>query len=103
MALALGAEQPDSQHFGAPNRYCAAESTVTPEKIPNVGFPPLALRRQMKCIKTGAIQVILEPEQDKPNNWTFGGRPDQFRIHYPNSDVFECPNCHARVAKTAGT
>jgi len=90
-------DKPDSQYFGAPNRYCAVESTV--QKIPDVNFPPLALRQPMECIKTGAIQVLLEPAQDRPNNWDFGPRPDQFRIHYPNIDIFECPNCHARVAK----
>lgn len=86
-----------SQHFGAPNRYCATESIIS--KIPNVGFLPLALRRQMRCIKTGAVQVILEPDQDKPNEWTEKGRPDRFTQHYPNVDVYECANCHARVAK----
>ena len=45
-------DKPDSQAFGAPNRYCATESTIA--DVPDVGFPPLALRKPMTCIKTGA-------------------------------------------------
>jgi len=81
--------KPDSQSFGAPNRYCAAG--------PKDDFPPLALRRPMVCIKTGARQVILDPEVDHPNTWETAARPSMYREHYPNCDVFECPNCHSRV------
>jgi len=41
--------KPDSQVFGAPNRYCAPRG--------NDDFPPLALRKPMHCIKTGARQA----------------------------------------------
>jgi hypothetical protein len=83
--------KPDSQVYGAPNRYCALTGDME--------FPPLALRVQMKCIKTGVEQVILEPDQNKANMWDSPARPDRYRPHYPNVDVFECPNCGARVAK----
>lgn len=83
--------KPESQHYGAPNRYCAAE--------PRDSFPPLALRKPMQCIKTGARQVILEPDEDKPNTWESAGRPVNYAPHYPNVDVFECQTCRARIAK----
>lgn len=82
-------DKPDSQAFMAPNRYCAAG--------PKDDFPPLALRKPMRCIKTGARQVILDPDVDKPNAWTSAARPSGYRPHYPNCDVFECPVCKARV------
>ncbi len=82
-------DKPDSQAFMAPNRYCAV--------LEGEDFPPLALRRSMICIKTGAQQVILT--DDKPNDWSGGARPNQYRKHYPNVDVFECPHCHARIAR----
>jgi len=83
-------DKPDSQEYGAPNRYCAAE--------PKDDFPPLALRKPMRIIKTGARQVILEPGEDQPNFWQSVRRPVSYRDHYPGVDVHECPNCHARVA-----
>lgn len=83
--------KPDSQAFGAPNRYCAAG--------PNDDFPPLALRKEMLCIKTGARQVILDDAVNQPNMWETAERPSSYRRHGPNVDVFECPNCHSRVAK----
>jgi hypothetical protein len=83
--------KPDSQAFMAPNRYCAMQA--------GDDFPPLALRREMHIIKTGARQVILESDQDKPNDWASAARPDHYREHYPNVDVFECPVCGARVAR----
>ena len=88
--------KPDSQHFGAPNRYCAFGQD---EEIDALGFPPLALRRKMECIKTGAAQVILDTDQDRPNTWGDAARPDRYRRHYPNVDVFECPVCHARITR----
>lgn len=83
-------DKPDSQVYGAPNRYCAAG--------PKDNFPPLALRKPMQCIKTGATQVILAPDEDKPNTWKGCARPANYTPHYPNVDVFTCPNCNARVA-----
>ena len=84
-------DKPDSQHFMAPNRYCAVaeDSKET--------FPPLALKTPMTCIKTGASQVILY--EYRPNDWSGGARPSQYRKHHPNVDVFECPNCHARIVR----
>ena len=82
--------KPDSQVFGAPNRYCAMSS--------GDDFPPLALRRPMRCIKTGARQVLLSPEDDVANNWE-NARPIHHRPHYPNVDVFICDNCGARIVK----
>lgn len=82
-------DKPDSQAFMAPNRYCAATETDD--------FPPLALRRAMKCIKTGARQVIMD--DDKANDWASGARPSRYREHYPNVDVFECSNCGARIVR----
>lgn len=84
-------DKPDSQHFMAPNRYCAIEEGS------KIDFPPLALKTQMKCIKTGANQVILENHFS--NDWSGGARPSNYRPHYPNVDVFECPNCHARIVR----
>lgn len=81
--------KPDSQAFMAPNRYCAAKDGET--------FPPLALHTKMQCIKTGASQVILDVHE--PNDWSGGSRPTHYRPHYPNVDVFECPNCHARMVR----
>ncbi len=83
-------DKPDSQAFGAPNRYCSGEAN---------GFPPLALRKPMRVIKTGAEQVILGTHVDGPNLWASAERPSNYRKHYPNVDVFECPNCGARVAR----
>ena len=51
----------------------------------------------MQCIKTGAQQVILDVHE--PNDWSGGSRPTRYRKHYPNVDVFECPNCHARIVR----
>lgn len=89
-------DKPDSQALGAPNRYCAAENRYG-QTVEDVTVPPLALKTPMVCIKTGAAQVILD--HTGPNLWDKTGRPDDWRRHYPNVDVFECPNCHARVAK----
>jgi hypothetical protein len=82
-------DKPDSQHYGAPNRYAAMVGQPG-------DFPPLALRQKMVCIKTGAQQVLLYAKDDKPNMWE-GGRPT--KDHYPNVDVFECPHCRARVVR----
>ena len=83
-------DKPDSQAFMAPNRYCAVS-----EK--DEDFPPLALHTKMQCIKTGAQQVILDVHQS--NDWSGGSRPTRYRKHYPNVDVFECPNYHARIVR----
>jgi len=90
-------DKPDSQRFGAPNRYCSTKSTLV-DMPDDLDFPPLALRRKMKCIKIGATQALLVDEQDKPNMWD-SPRPDRYRVHYPNVDVFECPHCHSRIAR----
>lgn len=87
--------KPDNQAFLAPNRYCAVPNALG-EEPESLDVPPLALRRPMECIKTGTAQVILDDPQ--PNDWT-GPRPHRWRRHYPNVDFFECPHCHARVAK----
>ena len=87
-------QQPDHQAFMAPNRYCAISSKQLKEKD---DFPPLHLHTKMQCIKTGARQVILDVHQ--PNDWSGGARPGRYREHYPNVDVFECPNCHARIVR----
>ena len=84
---------PDWQHFGAPNRYAA----VQPHDKDT--FPPLALKTKMVCIKTGARQVILLDHKNNYWNPDAGGRPEYIREHYPNVDVFECPNCRARIVK----
>lgn len=85
--------KPDSQHFLAPNRYCA----VTDD---DQSFPPVALRRAMVVVAVGVHQVVLDEKDDKPNDWSGGKRPVG-RRHYPNVDVLvlECPNCHARVVR----
>jgi hypothetical protein len=82
-------DKPDSQAFMAPNRYCAAET--------GDDFPPLHLHTPMRCIKIGAQQVILDVHQ--PNDWSGGSRPTRYHKHHPNVDVFECPNCHARIVR----
>ena len=82
-------DKPDSQAFMAPNRYCAVKD--------GEDFPPLHLHTKMNCIKTGAQQVILDIHE--PNDWSGGSRPTHYRKHYPNVDVFECPNCHARIVR----
>ena len=84
-------DKPESQMFMAPNRYCRSV-----EAVPD--FPSFALRRAMRCIKTGAAQVLLDPPDDKPNDWSGGMRPIG-RQHYPNVDVYECPNCRARIVR----
>lgn len=85
----------DSQVFMAPNRFCALDSTVG--GVSEVDdFPPLALRTKMVCIKTGARQVLLEAGVG--NDWV-SPRPSDWRNHYPNVDVFQCPHCGAMVAK----
>ena len=92
-------DKPDSQAFGAPNRYCSAKSSIGGWS--DSDFPPLALRTPMVCIKTGANQVILLDWQNGPNVWNNLERPDRWRNHYPNVDVFECPNCRSRIAREA--
>lgn len=92
-----GNSQPDGQAFMATNRYCAVESTRGgSNEVPD--FPPLALYTPMVCIKTGAQQVLLDTGRT-PNNWTSAARPSDWRNHYPNVDVFECPNCKARIVR----
>lgn len=94
-------DKPDSQAFMAPNRYCAMESSIgggTDLTLRADDFPPLALYTAMRCIKTGANQVLLEGGK-RPNDWSNPERPADWRRHYPNVDVYECPNCHARVAR----
>ncbi len=80
----------DSQHFGAPNRYCAMTGKDT--------FPPVALKTPMRCIKTGSRQVLLFNSHE-PNTWKDEDRPRELGKHYPNVDVFECPNCRSRVVR----
>jgi hypothetical protein len=89
--------KPDSQAFMAPNRYCSLESTLGHD-TDSKDFPPLALYVPMKCIKTGANQVLFDGGK-RPNDWSDASRPSDWRRHYPNVDVFECPNCGARVAR----
>jgi hypothetical protein len=89
-------DKPDGQHFMAPNRYCSSESDRG-GKVDSLDVPPLALYVPMICIKTGANQVLLDSGKN-PNDWT-QERPRDWRNHYPNVDLFECPNCGARVAK----
>ena len=89
-------DRPDSQVFMAPNRYCSNQSDRG-GKNDGSELPPLALYVPMKCIKTGAQQVLLDGGK-RPNNWE-EKRPADWRNHYPNVDVFECPNCGARVVK----
>ena len=84
-------DKPDSQHFGAPNRYAALRPEDTDD------FPPLALAKPMICIKVGARQVLLI--SDQPNDWTSAGRPAYVKTHYPNVDVFECQTCRARIVQ----
>ena len=84
-------DKPDSQVYGAPNRYCAAQ--------PGDKFPPLALRRPMQCIETRVRQVIIHDSQNKPNDWSGEKRPDHYHQHYPYVDVFECPHCHTRIVR----
>jgi hypothetical protein len=90
-------DKPDSQAFMAPNRYCSIESNLG-GKVEDVDFPPLALYVQMKCIKTGANQVLLDGGK-RQNDWSSAERPLDWRNHYPNVDVFECPNCGARIVR----
>ena len=89
-------DKPDSQAFLAPNRYCSVESSRG-GKVDS-DFPPLALYTPMVCIKVGANQVLLDGGK-RPNEWSGGGRPADWRNHYPNVDVFECPNCGARIVR----
>jgi hypothetical protein len=42
----------------------------------------VVLPRPMTCVKTGAEQFLVDGSQ-----------------HYPNVDVFECPNCKLRVVR----
>jgi len=91
-------DEPDSQAFGAPNRYCAAENDIGQDGT-QAGFPPLALMVPMKMIALGAQQVLGRDDPITPNDWSMAGRPAKWRKHYPNVDVFECPNCHARIAR----
>jgi hypothetical protein len=90
-------DKPDSQSFMAPNRYCSIESTVGGKTL-TPDFPPLALYTPMVCIKTGASQVLFIGGK-WPNDWSTVARPSTWRNHYPNVDVFECPNCKARIVR----
>ena len=83
-------DKPDNQAFMAPNRYC--------QSIEGEDYPSFALQRPMECIKMGATQVVLDPPENKPNDWSEIIRP-QGRRHFPNIDIFECPNCHARIVR----
>lgn len=85
-------DQPDSQTYGAPNRYCAPLKDTAAHD-----FPPLALRRAMTCLAVGVPQVVLV--DPKPNDWTTATRPSQYRQHYPAVDVYECPHCRARMVR----
>lgn len=89
--------KPDGQAFMAPNRYCALESTRG-GKTTVLDFPPIALYVPMRCIKTGAQQVLLD-DGKRPNDWQSPERPADWRNHYPNVDVFECPICGARTVR----
>lgn len=90
-------DEPDSQAFMAPNRYCANESDRggTTE---DSNVPPVALYTPMRVLKTGAQQVLLDGGKT-PNDWSSAERPADWRNHYPNVDMFECPNCGARVCR----
>jgi hypothetical protein len=89
-------DKPDLQAFMAPNRYCSVESKFG--QVSDSTFPPVALYREMKVIKNGVNQVLLEGGK-RPNDWTDAARPDDWRKHYPNVDVYECTNCGARVVR----
>ena len=89
-------DKPDSQAFMAPNRYCS----VVPALEKDVDtVPPLALRRTMKLVKIGVPQVILDHDDDLPNDWRGVDRPSRYRRHYPNVDFYECPVCKARIVR----
>ena len=81
--------KPESQAFGARNRYARLDSWCGP-------FPPVALYQPMKMIAVGVPQVLLNDPQ--PNDWSSVDRPVGHR-HYPNVDIWECPNCRARIAR----
>jgi len=90
-------DKPDSQAYMAPNRYCSIHSDrggVTDDST----VPPLSLYTPMKVIKTGAQQVVLDGGR-RPNDWSSSERPSDWRNHYPNVDLFECPVCGARVCR----
>ena len=48
----------------------------------------VCLPTAMLCVKTGAEQMIRNPDTG-----------DYHEHHARNVDIFECPNCHSRVAK----
>ncbi len=72
--------------------FCMCSATVL-AKAPNGDIPDSPLQAilpeyAMRCIQTGMMQFIQDPEVSV-----------RFR-HYPDVDVFACPKCGARVAKS---
>ena len=88
--------QPDSQVYMAPNRYCAIESIYGQKSDSDV--PPLALYIEMKVVRNGVNQVLFDGGK-RPNDWSSAERPADWRMHYPDVDLYECPNCGARVVR----
>jgi len=89
--------KPDSQAFMAPNRYCAPRSDHD-QMVDDPAFPAFALYVPMKVLKNGVNQVLLDGGK-RPNDWSSLERPADWRMHYPAGDLYECPNCGARVVR----
>jgi hypothetical protein len=49
------------------------------------------LQRPMPCIKTGVEQYLTEIDR--------ATLQQSKRRHFPNVDIFECPECGTRIAK----
>ncbi len=82
--------KPDSQVFGARNLY-------GPYDI-ETDFRVVVLQQPMKVKKVGVKQVLTY----KPliNDWSRAQvveKKDIVKEHYPYVDMYECPNCGAKI------
>ena len=86
----------DGQVYGAPNRWRRYK-----------GMLSVMLSKPMKVFKTGMEQYLpfICSSQDLRNRWPETDeavkediKNAQFaRRHYPDVDVYECPNCHSKI------
>lgn len=92
----------DGQCFQAPNRYGSVPEGEEHRAV--------LLGQPMECIVMGAIQAVCLDDEGavvRPprNNWSRTkeesaedlDRLIQTKRHYPNVDIYRCPNCGAEI------
>jgi hypothetical protein len=93
----------DDQCFGAPNRWGLAQ------ELDGETQRPVLLQRAMEVVKNGLPQMVRNNSSDKvpPNNWPRTKEEveaglaalQDVRRHYPNVDMYRCPNCGAIIVR----